>query len=110
MDMSEAFTGLEEAFTIQKISYINDGFGKTTKLIDNFISVVGFVRYNDKPLKQLSEGYRQWKVARLHTRIPLPLNNGDEVILKGGEYKVVNDKDNSNYGFFIYILMQKFSD
>lgn len=109
-DMSVAFNDLTEPFTIQKISYTNDGFGKTQKVIGDPISVVGFVRYNDKPLKQLAEGYRQWKIARLHTQNPIPLNNGDEVILKQIEYKVVNDKDNSNYGFYVYILMQKFTD
>jgi hypothetical protein len=102
-DMSEVFEEWIEPFTYRKISFTNDGYGKTTKVESPDISAVGFVRFKVfKELLQEANGFFQWQQVEIHTKSPLNLQNGDEIILQNKKYKILNCQDNSNYGFYIY--------
>lgn len=102
-DMSGVFQEWIEPFTYSKITFTNDGYGRTTKVLSPPISAVGMVRYKIfKELLQEAEGIWQWQQVEIHSKSPLNLENGDEILLNNKKFKILNSQDNSNYGFYIY--------
>lgn len=117
MDVSEAFNGLEEPLIMQIVTFNNLDNGISQKTVSETISFYGVIRYSigQKELKQLPEGYRNWEIAKLHTRTLYEIDDGDQVIITRitGEtttYKVLGRKPNSSYSFYTYYITQRFND
>jgi hypothetical protein len=62
----------------------------------------------DRELRLLPEGQRSWKWSQLHCTDNLGLKNGDNVEVAGTLYRVMGEKDWSDYGYWRYQLVEGF--
>jgi hypothetical protein len=95
---------------MQVITFSNNnpnGFSvKTVSATYNFQGVVR--NYKPKTLEQPPEGYRAWDLRTIHTRTNLSIDTGDEIMLNGVTYKVLQKSDGVEWGFYKYHITQIF--
>jgi hypothetical protein len=64
--------------------------------------------FGPRELKIKSEGERSWNWNLLHTTPDVALKNDEEFMIKGKRYRVMSQKDWSEYGYIAYELVQDY--
>jgi hypothetical protein len=65
--------------------------------------------FDDRKLKVKPEGQRSWNWQMLHTTPNVKLRNDEEFKIKGTPYRVMSQKDYSEYGYVTYELVQDYT-
>lgn len=65
--------------------------------------------FDDRKLKVKPEGQRSWNWQMLHTTPDVKLRNDEEFWIKGTPYRVMSQKDYSEYGYVAYELVQDYT-
>ena len=65
--------------------------------------------FDDRKLKVKPEGQRSWNWQMLHTTPNVQLRNDEEFKIKGTPYRVMSQKDYSEYGYITYELVQDYT-
>lgn len=77
---------------------------------DECVVASGIIQpFKDQDLKVLSEGQRAWRWSSLHISASFGLKVGDYVSIRGVKYKVMSEKDWSDYGYFRFGLVEAFN-
>lgn len=64
--------------------------------------------FNDRKLALKPEGERSWNWQMLHVTPEVKLANGEEFKIKETPYRVMSNKDYSEYGYITYELVQDY--
>lgn len=64
--------------------------------------------FDDRKLRLKPEGERSWNWQMLHVTPDVRLANGEEFKFKGSPFRVMSQKDYSDYGYITYELVQDY--
>ncbi len=65
--------------------------------------------FGPRELKLKPEGERSWNWQMLHTDPSVSLKDGEEFSVKGVKYRVMSQKNYSEYGYVMYELVQDYA-
>ena len=65
--------------------------------------------FDDRKLRIKPEGERSWNWQMLHTTPDVKLKNDEEFKVKGVPFRVMSNKDYSDYGYITYELVQDYT-
>jgi hypothetical protein len=93
-------------------------FERLTKTVINFvvqevsevITTEGVIQpFKDEMLQMKSEGQRDWKWWKLHTKPTAELKVDDVIVYLGAQYRVMHKKDFKLYGYFEYDMIEDYT-
>lgn len=63
----------------------------------------------DRDLSMKPEGQRSWQWYWLHAEPGTPLKNDDTIMYQGKQYRIMSNKDYTQYGYVEYHLVQDYT-
>lgn len=107
-DLNEALTEYFQPMIFTQIVKSVVNFQNVETITD--INIQGVMQpFSDQKLYMKPEGQRSWKWVLLHAEPGAPLNTDDEVTNLGTQYRVMQKRDYTQYGYVEYHLVQDYT-